>query len=395
MLRLSDKITRIPVSAPLKVDLAAKAKVAAGADVVNFCVGEPDFPTPDNAAVGGIEAIKKGRTKYTNASGSPELKAAAADALLRDYGVSYSPDCIVITTGAKYAVYAVVNALCNPGDEVIIPAPYWTSYEHLTSLSGAAPVIVTCKKENGFKLTPEQFEEAATERTRALIINNPNNPSGAVYSAKELKEIGEIAVKHNICIISDEIYADLVFDGIKFVSTAAVSESIKENTVIINGMSKSFAMTGWRIGYIAAPRNVAAAVSAMLSHTTGAPCTISQDASVVALNGPRDGVKQMREVFRERRDLAYSSAQALGIDCPKPQGAFYLMMDIRKYLKPGETATDFALDLLDYSSVALVPCEDFGMPGFLRMSFSVSTETVAEGFRRMGIYLKERRGING
>ena len=392
MLKLSEKITRIPVSAPLKVDLAAKAKTAAGFDVVNFCVGEPDFPTPDNAAAAGTEAIKIGDTKYTNASGSPEMKAAVAESLKRNYGLSYGTDCIVITTGAKYAVYAVVNVLCDPGDEVIIPAPYWTSYVHLTSLSGAVPVTVGCTEETGYKLTPDLLEKAITPRTRALIINNPNNPSGALYSAEELRELGKVILKHDICVISDEIYSDLVFDGAVFTSMAAVSEDLKDNTVIINGMSKSFAMTGWRIGYIAAPRAVAAAVSAMLSHTTGSPCTVSQDASIAALRGPRDGVKKMRDIFEQRRDLAYSSAVALGIGCPRPAGAFYLMMDVRDLLRPGETATDLALDLLDKNCVALVPCEDFGMPGFLRMSFSVSSDTISEGFSRIADYLKKRRG---
>lgn len=388
-MHISQRLTSIPVSATLGVDRRAKALAASGADVISFCVGEPDFPIPAEAAASAVNAVNAGNMKYTDASGTRELKEAVCSHLLGEYGAEYDPSGIVITTGAKYACYAAVCALCDPGDEVILPAPYWTSYVHLIRLAGAVPVVIECPPENGFKLTGELLSGHITDRTRAIIINNPVNPTGSVYSRQELLDVCGTAADRDLTIISDEIYSSFTFTDEPFTSVVSLSNDIKEHAVLISGMSKCYAMTGWRIGYIAAPPELAKAVSAMLSHTTGSPCTVGQAAAVEALRGDGSMTKAMTDEFRLRRDLICRLADKAGIRYARPDGAFYLFIDVREHLKEGFGSAELALDLLEKEHVACVPCDDFGCPGFLRLSYTLSRPRIEEGMDRINRYLKE------
>jgi len=392
MKKLSDKVTGLSVSAALAVDLRAKALEKEGRRVVNFCVGEPDFPTPGPICDAGIQAIRSGKTKYTNASGSPGLKTAVCRSLQERFGLSYTEGNIAVTAGGKYAVYAAVCTLTDPGDEVILPAPYWTSYRHIITLSGAMATVVTGTPENGWKLTPEALRNAATEKTKALILNNPNNPSGALYSRAELTALYEVIRELDLYVICDEIYDCFAFTEEGFVSFASLSEDAKERTVLINGMSKDYAMTGWRLGFMAAGREIIAGVSAMLSHTTGCPSAISQEAAIAALGGSQEERLTMSRLFRERRDLLVSELSGIpGFTFTVPEGAFYLMPLITEPLDrlyPDGTA--FAEAILLEAGVATVPCADYGVPKAVRLSYSLSPEEIREGARRIRDFVNEK-----
>ena len=384
MKALSNIAAALPVSAALAVDLAAKSLAAIGRDVVSFCVGEPDFDAPEPAKRAGIACIESNGMRYTNASGTPELRAAVAAALARDCGLAYEPDAIAVTTGAKYAVYAAALALVNPGDEVILPAPYWTSYEHIVRLTGGVPVVVPCAMDAGWKLTPTQLDRAVTKRTKALIFNNPNNPSGAVYTRIELSALAEICRKHDLYVIADEIYRSLVYTGEPFCAAASVNADMFARTVTVGGVSKAYAMTGWRIGFAAGPRAVLRAVSAILSHTTGSPNAAAQAAACEALAGPQAETARMRETFLQRRNallLALSSVP--GVRYTVPDGAFYVLLDISGLLKGGRwaDASAFALGLLHAEGVATVPCADYGAPDCVRLSYTLPEHRMLEGVR--------------
>jgi len=395
MKEISRIAAAVAPSATLAVDSRAKQMKADGLNVIGFGTGEPDFETPENIRAAGIDAINIGKTKYTPASGLPDLKRAVAARLFADLGVQYEPSQIIIASGAKHNVFAALMALCNPGDEVIVPAPYWVTYTESVKIADATPVVVCAEESAGFKITAAQLEAAITPKTKALILNNPSNPTGMLYSRDELRALADVCVKHDLYIIADEIYYKLVYGGNEFVSIATLGGDIMERTILINGVSKSYAMTGWRIGFSASSVELAKVMDNYLSHATSAPSTISQYAAIEALNGPQDTIEAMRKVFETRRNYLVERINAIdGISCIMPEGAFYVMINIREQL--GKTlggtvinnADDFALALLEKGLVALVSCTAFGDPNFVRMTYATSMEDITEGLNRIERFLK-------
>lgn len=386
----------VRASTTLAVDSLAKQMKADGLDVVGFGTGEPDFNTPDNINMAGIRAICDGKTKYTPAAGIIPLRKAIAQRLKEDCGVDYDYTQIVVASGAKHSVYIALAAITNPGDEIIIPAPFWVSYYEMVRMVGGTPVIVEAGEEQNFKITAQQLEAAITEKTKCLMLNNPSNPTGMIYSADELRAIADVCVKHDLYILADEIYYQLIYDGIEFTSIASLSDEVKERTLLINGVSKSYAMTGWRVGYCAANKTLAKIMSNFLSHSTGAPSTISQWASVEALTGPQEGIEAMRLAFLERRDYIVKRINSIpGVSCIVPNGAFYVMMNIEQLIgktlggKLIENDDDFAVALLEKALVAVVPCSGFGMKNFVRWSYAASMENIEKGLDRLEKFVTE------
>ena len=386
----------VRASTTLAVDSLAQQMKADGLDVVGFGTGEPDFNTPDNINMAGIRAICDGKTKYTPAAGIIPLRKAIAQRLKEDCGVDYDYTQIVVASGAKHSVYIALAAITNPGDEIIIPAPFWVSYYEMVRMVGGTPVIVEAGEEQNFKITAQQLEAAITDKTKCLMLNNPSNPTGMIYSAEELRAIADVCVKHDLYILADEIYYQLIYDGIEFTSIASLGEEVKERTLLINGVSKSYAMTGWRVGYCAANKTLAKIMSNFLSHSTGAPSTISQWASVEALTGPQEGIEAMRLAFLERRDYIVKRINSIpGVSCIVPNGAFYVMMNIEQLIgktlggKLIENDDDFAVALLEKALVAVVPCSGFGMKNFVRWSYAASMENIEKGLDRLEKFVTE------
>ena len=395
MKELSKVASAVHESSTLKVDSLAKKMKAEGYDVVGFGTGEPDFDTPQNIKDAAIAAINAGKTKYTPAAGIIELRQAVADRLKADYGVEYDASQIIVASGAKHNVYVTLMALLNPGDEVIVPAPFWVTYAEAVCMAGGVPVALTALEKAQFKITAKKLEAAITDKTKALMINNPSNPTGMLYTREELQAIADVCVKYDLYIISDEIYSGLVYDDKEFVSMASLGENVKERTILITGVSKSYAMTGWRIGFSASNPTIAKIMANYLSHSTSAPSTISQWAAVEALNGPQDGIKAMRDVFEERRNYIVERMNSIeGVSCIKPDGAFYIMMNIEKLI--GKTlggrvikdGDDFAMAFLEKEYVAIVSCSGFGAPNFLRWTYAASMEDIKEGMDRLERFLK-------
>jgi aspartate aminotransferase len=364
--------------------------MAEGLDVINFGVGEPDYDTPENIKQAAVEAIKKGMTKYTPVPGTERLRGAIAGKLKKDNGLDYQLSQIVVSTGAKHSLYNAFQVLCQEGDEVILPAPYWVSHLEQVKLSGARPVIVPTLAMNGFKLTSGELEAAITEKTRLIVLNSPSNPTGAVYSRQELAALGEILERRGIAIISDEIYEKLLYDGLEHVSIASLSPGLKELTVVINGLSKSYAMTGWRIGYAAAPPAVAKAMADLQSHSTSNPTSIAQAASVEALEGTQEPLREMVAAFNRRRDYMLERVNAVpGLSCARPGGAFYLFPDMSAYIgkfyngRKIDGASDLVAVLLEDAQVALVPGVAFGDDRCFRLSYATSMEKITEGMNRI------------
>lgn len=386
----------VHASSTLAVDSLAKQMKEDGYDVIRFGTGEPDFNTPDNINMAAIAAICDGKTKYTPAAGIPALRKAIAKQLQDDCGLSYDYTQIVVASGAKHSVYIALAAITNPGDEIIIPAPFWVSYYEMVKMTGGIPVIVTAGEESGFKVTASQIEAAITDKTKCLMLNNPSNPTGMIYSKDELKSIAEVCVKHDLYILADEIYYKLIYDGIEFTSIASLGDEVKERCLLINGVSKSYAMTGWRIGYCAANKQLAKIMSNYLSHSTGAPSTISQWAAVEAINGPQQSCEEMRKAFEERRDYIVQRMNSIpGVSCIKPNGAFYVMMNIEKLIGRtlgGKLITnddDFAVAFLESAYVATVPCSGFGMKNFIRWSYAASMDNIKEALDRLEKFLAQ------
>lgn len=379
----------------MAIDALAKQMKADGVDVVGFGAGEPDFNTPDHIKAAAEQAIADNVTRYTPASGTVALKQAVCRRMKEDCGLDYQPSQVVVTSGAKHCVYIALRALVNPGDEVILPAPFWVSYLELIKMAGGVPVVVTAEESAGFKMTAEQLAAAITPKTKALILNNPSNPTGMVYSKDELAAIAKVCVERDIYVISDEIYYGLLYDGVKSVSFASLGGDVKERTILINGVSKSYAMTGWRIGYLLAGEKIAKVMANYLSHSTGSPSSVSQAASVAALNGPQDCVETMRRAFEERRNYIVDRVNAIdGVSCIKPEGAFYIMMNVEKQLGRtihGElirSGDDFSAALLKHGLVATVPCSGFGAPNFVRWSYATSMDNIKKGMDRLEEFLK-------
>jgi len=398
MKELSRIAGEVRASTTLAVDALAKQMQAEGIDVIGFGTGEPDFDTPDNIKAAGIKAITEGKTKYTPAAGPINLRKAIAARMKLDFNLDYDFTQITVASGAKHSVYMALVALLNPGEEVILPAPYWVSYYEMIHLAGGTPLIVEAGEEQAFKVTPEQLEEAIGKKTKALILNNPSNPTGMLYSRGELEAIAEMCKKHDIYIIADEIYCGLVYDDKEFVSIATLSKDAYDRTIIINGVSKSYAMTGWRIGYAAANPKISKVMANCLSHSTGAPGTMNQIAAIEALSGPQDGIEAMRKVFEVRRNYIVKRMNEIpGVSCIVPDGAFYVMMNINELIgktmggKLIENDDDFAVAFLEKGRVAVVPCSGFGAPGFVRWTYAASMENIREGLTRLEEFLKAQQ----
>lgn len=390
MKELSSKICGIPLTAALKVDLKAKELQAKGKNIINFCIGEPPEAVPDFVLETAKSAALDGQMKYTNASGLTELKEAVAEMYEKRFGVDYSPKNVAITSGAKYAVYTAVCTLVNPGDEVIIPAPFWTSYYQIVELAGGVPVVVQTKKENGFKLTPIEFREAVSPKTKAIIINNPNNPTGAVYSKSELEALAYEFMNADVYVVADEIYDRLIYTDTPFVAMASLGNDMKARTISINGVSKAYAMTGARIGWLCGNENIITAASAMISHSTGSPNTIAQLAAIEAIKGGDEYASRLCESYKKRAAIISEGLAGIdGIFFAKPEGAFYVTLCLEgPLLEKYKDGEGFAMALLEETGVATVPCTQFGNKNAVRISFSVSVEELKEGIERIRNFVK-------
>lgn len=396
MKELSVRAAAVHESSTLAVDSLAKKLKAEGKPVVSFGTGEPDFDTPENIKEAAIQAIRAGQTKYTPAAGLIPLRHAVAKRLLADTGVEYEDAQIVVASGAKHSIFVALMCLLDPGDEVIVPAPYWVTYTEAVAMAGGVPVVVNCSEASGFKMTPAQLEAAITPRTKLLILNNPSNPTGMFYDKDELQALADICVKHDLYILSDEIYYGLLYDNKVFTSVASLSEDIKERTIIVNGVSKSYAMTGWRIGYTASNKKLAKIMANYLSHSTSAPSTISQYAAIEALAGDQSSIGVMHDEFERRRDYIVERMNKIeGVSCIKPDGAFYVMMNMEKLVgrtlggRLIENGDDFAMAFLESANVAVVPCSGFGAPMFVRWTYAASMENICEGLDRLEKFLQE------
>jgi len=387
---ISARINRIKPSATVKIASMAVEMKEQGLDIIDFGAGEPDFQTPANIKEAAFAAIKADKTKYTANSGLLKLREAVSQKLQNDNGLDYSTDEIIISSGAKHSLYNVMMSILDPGDEVIIPAPYWTSYPEITKLAEAVPVIINTSADSNFRITPEQIALAVTDKTRVFILCNPCNPTGVFYSKTQLQEIAAQLMKKNIIIIADEIYEKLLYDNLDFTSFASLSPAVKEKTVIINGLSKAYAMTGWRIGYAAGPSEIIKAANKIQSHTTSAASSISQYAGIEALTGPQQAVNKMTAVFEKRRNLMYERLMEIpDISCVRSQGAFYLLPKFAAYYSSEKgnggikNSSDICRYFLEQAGVVAIPGAGFGADDFVRLSFAVSSDHIEEGMRRI------------
>lgn len=384
---LNKRVAAIAPSVTLGIDAKAKAMKADGKKVFSFAAGEPDFDTPANIKKAAVDALMRGETKYAPVPGLVELKKAVAVKLKKDNGLVYDPAQVVVSNGAKHSLYNIIMALCQEGDEVVIPAPYWLSYPEMVNMAGATPVYVQCREENGYELMPEDLEKVITHKTKALIINSPSNPIGVVYSEKTLQAIAEIAVKHNIFVISDEIYEKLVYGDTRHISIGSFSKEIFDLTVTVNGFSKAYSMTGWRLGYFAAPAHIVKAVSALQSHSTSGPNTFAMFGAVEALNGPQDSLSEMLKAFTERRNYIYDRLVSIkGVTCVKPGGAFYVLPNISSF---GMDSLAFADRLLESKGVAVVPGVAFGSDSTVRLSYACGMDNIKGGLDKLEEFVKE------
>ncbi len=397
---IADALDRVQTSQTIAVTTKARELKAAGQDVIGLGAGEPDFDTPDNIKEAAIEAIRAGKTKYTNVEGIPELKEAICRKFQRENGLNYKPSQVIVSPGGKKIIFNAMMATLNPGDEVVIPAPYWVSYPDIVQLVGGTPVVVAATLEDKFKLRAEALDKAITPKTKWLIFNHPSNPTGAAYSRAELKALTDVLMRHpQVWVLTDDMYEHLVYDDYEFVTPAQVEPGLYERTLTMNGVSKAYAMTGWRIGYAAGPETLIKAMTKLQSQTTSNAASISQWASVEALNGPQDFLKERAAVFQERRDLVVSMLnQAKGIDCPTPEGAFYVYPSCKGCLgktsgkgKRIDTDEDFVTALLEEEGIAVVQGAAFGLSPFFRISYATSTEALEESCRRIQRFCAELR----
>lgn len=385
----------IAPSATMAIDSMAKQMKANGIDVISFGAGEPDFNTPDHIKAAGIQAIDNNQTRYTPSTGIVPLREAICQRVQKDTGVHYEPSQICVTSGAKHNVYIALQAIVNAGDEVILPAPYWVTYAEAIRMAGGVPAIVETTEATGFKLTPEMLAGAITTRTKAIILTNPSNPTGMVYSREELEALAKVILENDLYVISDEIYYMLCYEK-PFVSIASLSDELYERTIMINGVSKSYAMTGWRIGFAAANAEISKAMSNYLSHSTGSPCSISQQAALAAYAESQEPSFEMKKAFDERRKYFYERVQNIpSVSCLLPEGAFYIFMNIKELI--GKTikgvkinsSADFASAFLEKGLVAVVPGNAFGAEGYVRWSYATSMENIKEGLDRLERFLAE------
>ncbi|MGA9174855.1 MAG: pyridoxal phosphate-dependent aminotransferase [Thermoactinomyces sp.] len=396
MLKLSKRVQQLSPSPTLAITAKAKALKQEGYDVIGLGAGEPDFNTPEHILDAAKRAMDSGKTKYTPSSGVPELKKAIIAKLKQDNGLEYEPSQIIVTVGAKHALYNLFQVLLDVGDEVIVPAPYWVSYLEQVKLAGGNPVVVEGKEENQFKITAEQLESAITERTKALILNSPSNPTGMLYSEDELRAIGEVCIKNEILIVSDEIYEHLIYDeDQRHVSVASLGPDFYHHTVIINGVSKTYSMTGWRIGFAAGPETIIKAMSGLSDHSTSNPNSIAQYAAIAALTETQQPVAEMKEAFKKRRDYVVKRVNEIpGFSCQKPAGAFYAFINIREALNQSgkyQTPDEWAAALLEKELVAVVPGSGFGSNDHIRISYATSLDQLEQALDRIERFVKENR----
>lgn len=389
-LSVCKRIDKVGVSPTMKVAGEAKAMKARGEDVIDLSVGEPDFPTPQNIKDAAKRAIDEEHTKYTINAGTVELRKAIQESLKRDHNLDYELSELIVSNGAKQSVYNTIMATVHVDDEVIIPAPYWVSYPQMVTLAHGTPVIIPTTEATGFKITPKQLEDAITPYTRAMILCNPSNPTGSAYTKEELEEIAAIVSRHHIFVIADEIYEKLTYGDFKFTSFATLNEDAKNRTILINGVSKAYAMTGWRIGYTAAQKNVVDGINKLQSHSTSHASSISQQAAIEALTGPQDVVEEMKVQFEMRRDFLHKELNIIeGISALKPEGAFFLFPNVKELFQHKSkvfkvnNSFDFAMHLLKEAKIAVVPGSAFGAEGYLRISYANSLENLERAVERI------------
>lgn len=389
---LANRVLKLSPSSTLAITAKAKALRAEGHDVIGLGAGEPDFNTPEHILEAAWKAMQEGHTKYTPSAGILSLRQAIQRKLREDNRLTYELDQIVVCCGAKHALYNIFQVLINKGDEVIIPTPYWVSYPEQVKLAEGVPVFVEGREENQFKITPEQLEAAITPRTKAVIINSPSNPTGVVYSRSELAALAEICLKHKLFIISDEIYEKLIYGETEHVSIASLSQELYEQTFVVNGVSKPYSMTGWRIGYVAGPQPYMKAIADLSSHSTSNPTSIAQYAALAALEGPQEPLEEMKKAFKERRDRVYALlVQLPGVSCVMPQGAFYLFPNVSQVLKESayQSVDQWAEALLEQEKVALVPGSGFGAPDNVRISYATSLSALEEAIGRIKRFIDQ------
>ncbi|MGG0239047.1 pyridoxal phosphate-dependent aminotransferase [Bacillus rhizoplanae] len=392
-MKLAKRVAALTPSTTLEITAKAQALKAEGHDVIGLGAGEPDFNTPEHIMDAAHKAMLEGHTKYTPTGGLATLKQEIIKKFERDQGISYEPSQVIVCNGAKHALYTLFQVLLDEGDEVIIPTPYWVSYPEQVKLAGGEPVYVDGLEENNYKITPEQLRQVITEKTKAVIINSPSNPTGMIYSKEELQQLGQVCVEHNILIVSDEIYEKLIYGDAEYTSIAQLSNELKEQTLIINGVSKSHSMTGWRIGYAAGNKELIKAMTNLASHSTSNPTSIAQYGAIAAYAGDQQPVEMMRSAFEERLNIVYEKLiQIPGFSCIKPQGAFYLFPNVKEAvaLAGYETVDEWAKALLEEEKVALVPGTGFGAPNNVRLSYATSLEQLEKALERIDTFMKNK-----
>src|SRR3954468_270927 len=385
--KISHRAASLSSSLTLAIDSKAKQMKADGLDVVGFGVGEPDFDTPQHIKDAAIKALNEGFTKYTAAAGIPELRQAIVDKFKRENGLTYKPSQVIVSSGGKHSCYNVIIATCQEGDEVIIPAPYWLSYPEMVKLAGANPVILPTSDQTEFKVTPEQLRNAITSKTRLFILNSPSNPTGSVYTPDEVKALGDICVERGVLIMSDEIYEHLLYDGAQHKSVASFSQAHYDHTIVVHGFAKAWSMTGWRLGFLAAPEPIAKAIDAIQSHSTSNPTSFAQKGAVAALNGPQDHLKSWLAEYDKRRTAAWKILNGIpGVSCVNSKGAFYLFPNISKL---GLKSTEFCAKLLEQEKVAAVPGIAFGADDYIRISYATGMANIEKGLDRIERFVKK------
>jgi len=387
-MKLSARVGQVTPSLTLAIDAKAKAMKAEGVDICSFSAGEPDFDTPEHIRTAAKQALDQGKTRYGPAAGEPKLRQAIATKLQQDNGLCYGPEEIIVTNGGKHSLFNLMLALIDPGDEVIIPAPYWVSYPEMVKLAEGVPVIVETDLQSGYKISPEQLRQAVTPRTKLFVLNSPSNPTGMVYTPEEIRALAAVVVEQNLTVVSDEIYEKLLYDGAEHLSIGAVSPEVFDRTVVSSGFAKAYSMTGWRIGYLAGPKALIKAAATIQGHSTSNVCTFAQYGAIAALEGPQDCVEDMRLAFAERRQYMLDAINAIpGLSCPKPDGAFYVFPSIEK---TGMKSLDFSAALLEEFQVAVIPGIAFGTDTCIRLSYATSMDIIKKGLDRLEQFVRSR-----
>ena len=386
-LKLARRVMRVNPSMTLAISAKAKAMKADGLEVCSFSAGEPDFDTPEHIKAAAKQALDDGKTRYGPAAGEPALRQAIAHKLQHENGLCYGAENIIVTNGGKHALYGLMMALIEPGDEVIIPAPYWVSYPEMVVLAGGTPVIVETTPDTGYRITPEQLQRAITDKTKLFVLNSPSNPTGMVYSPKDIKALAQVVVETDIWVVSDEIYEKILYNGATHFSIGAASPEAFERTIISNGFAKAYSMTGWRIGYLAGPVKLIKAVTTIQSHATSNVCTFAQYGAIAALEGPQNCFETMRQAFAQRRIVIIERIRAIpGLSCGEPEGAFYLYVDISQLQIP---SLDFCSQLLEEKHVAIIPGIAFGSEGTVRISYATDMDTILKGMDRLQAFVQK------